>query len=65
MILLTSEDDSVALKDFEFVHLGLSQLDDGVVVLWRILSLELVGGLLLLKNCRRVIFSITTITKQC
>ena len=53
---LTSEDDGVTLKDLEFIHLSLGQLNDRVVVLGRVLDLQLVGRLLLFKNSRRKIF---------
>ena len=39
LAVLTSEDDSVTLEDLEFVHLGLGQLDDRVVVLSGVLDL--------------------------
>ena len=57
--VLTSENDSVTLENFELVHLGLGELNDGVVVLWRVLDLELVRRLFPLENRRRKIFLTT------
>jgi len=48
--LLTLEEHSISLEDFELVHLGLSHLDNGVIVLLGVLTGELVGGLLLVEN---------------
>ena len=56
MIILTSKNDSVTLEDLEFVHFSLSQLDNGVVVLRRVLDLQLVRGLLPLEDSGGVVF---------
>ena len=49
---LTFENDGVASEDFELIHLGLSHLDNGIVVLLRVLNLELMGRLLAVHNRR-------------
>ena len=54
--VLTSENDSVTLENFELVHLGLGELNDGVVILRRVLNLELVRRLFSFENRRRKIF---------
>jgi hypothetical protein len=46
-IELTLEEHSVALEDLELVHLGLSHLNDGIVVVLGLLNSQLVWGLLL------------------
>ena len=55
-MILTSENDGIALENFELVHLCLGKLNNRVVVLGRILDLQLVWRLLLLKNRRREVF---------
>ena len=52
---LTSENDSVTLENFEFVHLSLSHLDDRVVVLLRVLHLQLMGRLFAVHNRSRIV----------
>ena len=54
--LFAFEDHSVTLEYLELVHLGLRELDDGVVVLRGVLNLELVRGLLPLEDSSRVVF---------
>ena len=58
--MLTFENDSVASENFEFVHLRLSHLNNGVVVLLRFLNLQLVRGLLLLEDGSREVFLCST-----
>jgi len=48
---LTLKNDSVTLENLELVHLGLSHLDDGVVILLGVFHIELVGSLLLVQDC--------------
>ena len=56
LVILTSENDGITLENFELVHLGLGKLNNRVVVLGRVLDLQLVWRLLLLKNRRREVF---------
>ena len=53
---LTSENDSITLENFEFVHFRLSHLNNRVVILRRILHLQLIWRLFPLKDRRREIF---------
>ena len=53
---LTLENDSISLEDLELVHLRLSHLHNGIIILLRFLNLQLVRGLLLLENGSREVF---------
>lgn len=53
---LTLEKHGISLEDFELVHLGLSHLNNGVVIVLCVLNGKLVRGLLLVEDgCRNVL----------
>lgn len=48
--LLTSDHNGIAFEDLQLVHFSLGHLNNGVVILFRVLDLEFVRRFLLIKD---------------
>ena len=56
LFVLTFENDGITSEYLELVHLGLSHLNDRVVILFRILDLELMWRLFAIHDRSRKVF---------